>query len=578
MIKSNTTYNTSIICVDDEAGVLESYRDVLVPDLEKDLFSEILDDEEQQGSREYAFSETKLTYTLFLAKSGEEAVEIVRNELSRGNRIAAGFFDMRMPGGMDGYETIKLIKEIDPDVFCAIVTAYYDRTLDQIRQLFPDDHQDELLYFKKPFSALELKQTAFNLVSSWNRKRSEERHIRELTKAYERLRAETEERERLNFELRYARKMEVVGRLAGGVAHDFNNLLTPIVGYSDLSLLILPDDHPVKEYITIINEAGQSAAKVVRQLLAFSRKQIFEMQPACLNSIVANLANMLSRIIGEDIIIDLNIEKPTRTVLVDPVQIEQILMNIAVNARDAMPKGGRLSISVTDIDVEDDSFAHVRDIEPGQYVLLRVSDTGTGIEPDILEKIFEPFFTTKAKEKGTGLGLATVYGVVKQHNGFIHVDSTIGEGTIFEIYLPVTQESSEEKTIRDIKSMPHGSETVLVAEDDRGIRKLIHDTLVPLGYTVLEASNGTEALHISRDYDGKIDILLTDVIMPNMNGQELADKLKAEQPEMKVVFMSGYTDEVIAKHGMILAGKFFVQKPLYPVAVAGKIRAVLDGE
>ncbi|MCB2183614.1 MAG: response regulator [Desulfobulbaceae bacterium] len=706
-------FNRSIICVDDEEGVLDSYRDVLLSDPGKDLFSEILDGESRRDG-DSSSSDRLVEYTLFLAESGEEAIRIVEQELAQGNPVAAGFFDMRMPGGMDGYETIKRIKEIDPRVFCAVVTAFYDRNIDQIRQLFVDDHQDELLYFRKPFSSMELKQTAFNMISVWNRKRAEEKQFEELSEAYEKLKLEIDEREcvqqnlektqellttakneweeafntindaitihdldfnilranlaaekmfkvpmeqllnqkcyktyhgldsppewclagklghspessikeyfepqigkyievkvlprldsnntliglihvtrdidarkraeeeqaRLQGELIHAQKMEVLGRLAGGVAHDFNNVLTPIVGYSELSVMKLPADNPVRKHVALIHEAGQRASGIVKQLLAFSRKQVLEMKPASLNLIVENMAKMLGRLIGEDIIIEIHTEQPTGRVMVDTVQIEQVLMNLAVNARDAMPKGGHFSIDVADVEITDEDAAPLGRMDPGSYVLLRVGDTGSGIQPELLDKIFEPFFTTKAQGKGTGLGLATVYGVVKQHNGFISVDSEIGTGTTFAIYLPVTEEDFENKVLEnDLRKMPGGTETVLLAEDDQPSLQLISETLQELGYKVLEACDGTEAMEVCESFAGKIDVLITDVIMPGLNGRDLADKLIAARPETKIIFMSGYTDEFIARHGILEPGVIFLQKPVMPSLLADKLREVLD--
>lgn len=386
-----------------------------------------------------------------------------------------------------------------------------------------------------------------------------------------------EEQARLQGELIHAQKMEVLGRLAGGVAHDFNNVLTPIVGYSELSVMKLPADNPVRKHVALIHEAGQRASGIVKQLLAFSRKQVLEMKPASLNLIVENMAKMLGRLIGEDIIIEIHTEQPTGRVMVDTVQIEQVLMNLAVNARDAMPKGGHFSIDVADVEITDEDAAPLGRMDPGSYVLLRVGDTGSGIQPELLDKIFEPFFTTKAQGKGTGLGLATVYGVVKQHNGFISVDSEIGTGTTFAIYLPVTEEDFENKVLEnDLRKMPGGTETVLLAEDDQPSLQLISETLQELGYKVLEACDGTEAMEVCESFAGKIDVLITDVIMPGLNGRDLADKLIAARPETKIIFMSGYTDEFIARHGILEPGVIFLQKPVMPSLLADKLREVLD--
>ena len=571
-----TQFNRSILCVDDEKGVLESYRDVLSPNAQKDLFTEILDDQQHHVDGDYFFNDSPMNYNIFLAESGEEAVRIVQEQIAIGKPIAAGFFDMRMPGGMDGYQTVKMIRELDPRFFCAIVTAYYDRNIDQIRKLFVDDHQDELLYFKKPFSVMELQQTAFNIVSVWNRKRTEEKQIAELTASNRQLKREIQERERLQAELLHAQKMEVLGRLAGGVAHDFNNALTPIIGYTELSVSKLPDDNPIKKQLFLIHESGVRAAGIVRQLLAFSRKQILEMKSASLVLIVKNMIKMLGRLIGEDVTIELHTEESCSKVMVDTVQIEQVLMNLAVNARDAMPNGGRFSISVSDVEVTDGSITPFGRIKPGSYVLLKVSDSGSGIEPEMLDKIFEPFFTTKDVGKGTGLGLSTVYGVVKQHNGFLNVDSTIDHGTTFEIYLPVTLENSKKTPKEDISMPKGGTETVLLTEDDLPSLQVMSEILRDLGYNVLDACNATEALRISASYADKIDVLLTDVIMPDLSGPELAKRLGADRPETKNIFMSGYTDELLGKHNILQPDIVFLAKPIMPSVLAATLRSVLD--
>jgi signal transduction histidine kinase len=581
-MREKTDFNRSILCVDDEEAVLESYRDVLSSDPQKDLFAEILNEGDEHGP---SISAKKPQYHLFLASSGEEAIRIVEQEKARGNHIAAGFFDMRMPGGLDGYETIKQIREIDPQVLCAVVTAFYDRNLEQIRRLFLEGHQDELLYFKKPFSVVELRQTALNMVSAWNRKRVEEKQFTELTLANQRLESEIEERERaeqeqkkLQAELLHAQKMEIVGRLAGGVAHDFNNMLSAIIGYAELALYMLEDDNPVKEYVSNVKEAGIKAEGVVRQLLAFSRKQVLEMKVVHLNELVKSMTNMLARLIGEDIAIELETKAPTRSVMVDPIQIEQILMNLAVNSRDVMPDGGRFVIAVSDLEIIETITDRLPGIVPGSYVLLRVTDTGEGMEPEVLEKVFEPFFTTKKVGKGTGLGLATVYGIVKQHNGYIYAESKVGKGTTFEVYLPVTLEALEKTGAEEPPTMPKGTETVLVAEDDQATRKLVCNTLQPLGYKLLDASSGTEALEMSNSFGGEIDLLLTDVIMPGFNGRELAKKMLAARPGIKVIYMSGYTDDIIAGHGVLDPGMSFLQKPLSPTVLANELREVLDNK
>ncbi|GBE32459.1 blue-light-activated protein [bacterium BMS3Bbin05] len=385
-----------------------------------------------------------------------------------------------------------------------------------------------------------------------------------------------EEKRRLQHQLLQSRKMESVGRLAGGISHDFNNLLSAIIGYSEMAMEELPHNHPVREKIKIISEAGEKATALTRQLLAFSRKQVLELKAVNLNTIVRNMDRMLSVVVGEDVLLELHIKSPVRNVIADPGQIDQILMNLVVNARDAMPCGGSLIIETADADLDEEYAKSHEGARPGSYVMLSLTDTGEGMSREVQERIFEPFFTTKGLGKGTGLGLATVYGIVKQHNGYIWVYSEPGKGTMFKIYLPVAGGEVEEAGEKECPVVVRGTETVLVVDDEPTIRKLIADTLQPLGYRLLEASCGGEALQTGDTFEGKIDLLLTDVIMPGMNGHELADALKIKRPEIDVIFMSGYPDDVITYHGVLKRGETFIQKPLTPRRLALKIREVLD--
>ena len=397
---------------------------------------------------------------------------------------------------------------------------------------------------------------------------------------------EMEERKKIELEkkkleswLHHSQKLEAVGRLAGGVAHDFNNILFVILGYTDLVLEQVPADSELAENIGIIKESGEKATILTRQLLAFSRKQVLEMKVVKLNSLIEDMAKILGRMIGEDIELDYKFNNSTRGVLADPSQIEQVLMNFAINARDAMPKGGHLTIETKDVEFGAHNIDYNKEIKPGPYTLISVSDTGSGMSEDIQRKIFEPFFTTKEKGKGTGLGLATVYGIIKQHNGYIYVYSEPDKGTTFKIYLPVMLdgELAQGEIVADTQ-IPKGTETILVVEDESSLRKYIIDVLRPLGYKIFGAADSEEALKISADYEEDIHLLLTDFIMPGINGRELADTLQKDRPDMKVLIMSGYTDDVIAQHGVLEDGINFIQKPVTVTKMASKIRSVLAGE
>ncbi len=389
------------------------------------------------------------------------------------------------------------------------------------------------------------------------------------------------EKEKLTLQeqLHHSQKIESIGRLAGGVAHDFNNILTGITGYSELALLKTPADQPVRNYISLIHENALKAAGLTKKLLAFSRKQLLEKKVVNLNTIVNNVVAMLQRIIGEDIILDFKLKDSLRNIFADISQIEQILMNLSVNARDAMPNGGRLLIETTEVEIGEDFVKHHNGMEEtGSYVMVSVSDTGIGMPKQILEKIFDPFFTTKEIGKGTGLGLATVYGTVKQHNGHIWVYSEPEHGTTFKVYLPIVEgEAVSEENHLNVH-LAKGDETLLVVDDEDSIRSLIRDTLAPLGYTLLEASNGQEALELCRQKkDMKIDLLLTDIIMPGMNGNELSVAVQKNRPDIKVLFMSGYADNILNPHDISEDMELhFIPKPLTPTTLTRKVRELLD--
>jgi two-component system cell cycle sensor histidine kinase/response regulator CckA len=375
--------------------------------------------------------------------------------------------------------------------------------------------------------------------------------------------------------LRQTQKMEAVGSLAGGIAHDFNNILTSILGYSEMVLDRLPEGEPMREKVRIIYDSGERAAALTRQLLAFSRKQVMEMKVNSLNTIVENLSKMLGRLIGEDVVMELHTQKSIGNIMADVSQIEQVILNLSVNARDAMPCGGHLTIETGET-VLDEKYAESHSgVQAGSYAVLTVTDTGAGMTPEVRERIFEPFFTTKEAGKGTGLGLSTVYGIVKQHRGHISVYSEPGKGTTFRIFFPLVSgqvESSQEETT----TLAGGAETILVVDDDPSVRRLVVDTLESLGYRVMAAGCGAEALQSSKTTEEKIDLLLSDVVMPGMNGLQLVTILRKERPGIKTILMSGYPNHVAARNGYIESGIVFINKPFSPITLANKIRAVLD--
>jgi signal transduction histidine kinase/ActR/RegA family two-component response regulator len=377
-------------------------------------------------------------------------------------------------------------------------------------------------------------------------------------------------------QLRQAQKMEAVGKLAGGVAHDFNNLLTVINGHTALSLRRLGPEDPLYRKLEAIREAGERAASLTRQLLAFSRKQIMQPKVLDLNHVIFETNKMLQRLIGEDVDLLIGLTPDLGKIKADPGQIEQVLMNLAVNARDAMPKGGKVTIETQNVYIDEEYSSRHLSVRPGQYVMLAVSDTGCGMNAATQERIFEPFFTTKETGKGTGLGLSTVYGIVKQSGGNVWVYSEVGQGTTFKIYLPCVESPAEEFKLitADAQATP-GTETVLLVEDEEMVRNMTREILQESGYQVLEAKHGHEALLVAERHNGPIHLMLSDVVMPQMSGRELAEQLSPMRREMKVLYMSGYTDDAIVHHGVLDEGMAFIEKPFTPNALTHKLREVL---
>ena len=385
-----------------------------------------------------------------------------------------------------------------------------------------------------------------------------------------------EDRKRLEEQLVQSQKMESIGKLAGGVAHDFNNLLSTIIGYGELAISRIEGNNPVHQPLGYILEAGKRAADLTGQLLAFSRRQVLEVRPLDLRSVVEGLSKMLQRIIGEDVKLDLRFDTSPRVVSADRAQMEQILMNLAVNARDAMPDGGRLIVEVRNVDLGPRFAKSHEGITPGSHVMMVVTDSGTGLEPGVRERIFEPFFTTKEVGKGTGLGLSTVYGIVLQHKGSITVESEPGLGTTFRVYLPASPSPLDKTESSEETEVPHGRETLLIVDDEATIRNLILDSLEPLGYEILTARNGQEALKLAETRSEPMDLVLADVVMPGMKGTELARSLKRLQPSLKIIYMSGYLDDTRLRMDVDDHRIDFIQKPLTPRKLAERVREVLD--
>ena len=385
------------------------------------------------------------------------------------------------------------------------------------------------------------------------------------------------ERRQLEEQLQHSQRMEAVGRLAGGIAHDFNNVLTAVLGSIELLLLDAPPDRPHREELDIIRDAATRAKDLIRQLLAFSARQVLQPMVIDLNHLVKDVAKMLRRLIGEDVALETTLAPGLGAVRVDTGQIEQVLVNLAVNARDAMPQGGRLAIATGNVELDGTRASPAATVPAGRYVLLQISDTGVGMDAPVQAHVFEPFFTTKPRGKGTGLGLATVYGIVRQSGGHITVESALGQGATFRIYLPrVEAPLDAARGPSPVGAPAAGNETILVAEDERLVRVLAQKVLERAGYRVVVAVGGADALALAERHAGPIHLLLTDVVMPEMNGRELARRLAALRPGLRVLYMSGYADEAVAQHGVLDPGTAFLQKPFTPEGLAKKVRGVLD--
>jgi signal transduction histidine kinase len=461
-----------------------------------------------------------------------------------------------------------------------LVTGGWNAAIIGQSMINPDAPQNDITLVKEHLAALAGNNVTYDV--SLNGK-DYQAHVAPLTNSDREiigcigLAVDVTERKALEMQMRQAQKMEAVGQLAGGIAHDFNNLLTVITGYCDLTLLKLDPSDPLRDNIDEVNRACDRAAGLTRHLLAFSRKQVLKPEVLNLNNTVSEMSRMLLPLIGENVDLAIELSPDLWQVKADSGQIEQILANLAVNAKDAMPLGGKLAIRTCNIFLDEEIVRRYESVQSGPHVLLTMSDTGHGMNPETVSRVFEPFFTTKEVGKGSGLGLSTVYGIVKQSGGYISIDSEVGRGTTFKIYLPRVDEEvgAMEVSPRPSALLP-GRETVLVVEDDNQVRSVAAMVLEISGYDVLTAANGGEALLLSEQFKSKIDLLLTDMIMPGMGGQELSKRLLRLRPGTRVVYMSGYSENANIHHGVIEEGSDFIEKPFSPEVLTRRIREVLD--
>jgi two-component system cell cycle sensor histidine kinase/response regulator CckA len=504
----------------------------------------------------------RLGYEVAEASDGMEALELAHRA-----QPALIISDISMPG-VDGIELTRMIRSSDVLAETPILLVSAIQLGDENVRAGFDEGADD--YVEVPYDPTDFAVRAVKLLER-------ARSVAAL-RASEQAKAQALEDLHLKEEqLLLSQKLEAVGRLAAGIAHDFNNLLTVIEGYSQLALQRLPSESPVRANIEEVKKASKRAAVLVSQLLAFSRKQVMRPKVFDLNETVTNIEKMLRRVIGEDIDLRTRLQPDLGTIKADPGQIEQVIMNLVVNGRDAMPSGGKLTLETANVSLgETYAKGHIA-VLPGHYVMLAVSDTGGGMDEETQGRVFEPFFTTKQPGRGTGLGLSTVYGIVKQSGGNIWVYSEPGHGTTFKIYLPRLDGAAKDSEMvpADVAALG-GSETILLVEDENSVRCLVRGILEEAGYDVLEASCGEEGLRLSNERLDPIDLLLTDVVMPEISGKEVADRLVSLRPGIKVLFMSGYTDEAIVHHGMLDSNVNFIQKPFSPAALARKVREVLD--
>jgi two-component system cell cycle sensor histidine kinase/response regulator CckA len=478
--------------------------------------------------------------------SGESAIRL--SGLLKPDLI---LMDIQLKGEMDGIAAAARIRDLYSIPVLFLSANSDEATLQRSKGSEP------VGYVLKPFDEQEL-HTAIEITLH-------------KYKAQEQILHRTEE------QLRQAQKMEAIGRLAGGVAHDFNNILSVILSYSDMLMENLRPGEPMRNDLEEIQKAGIRAASLTRQLLAFSRQQVLEPRNLNLNEVMIGIEKMLKRMMGEDVQMRFFPKADLDICYVDPGQIEQVLMNLVVNARDAMPQGGQLTIETSNIVLDEPYVAQHPGSSVGAHVVLSVTDTGTGMDKDTQLRIFEPFFTTKPVGEGTGLGLSTVYGIVKQSGGSVWVYSEVGQGTTFKIYFPRSlKENTEVPAAKLSGSKSVGTETVLLVEDEDQVRTLMSGILKRAGYHVLEANNGGEALLICEQHGGTIHLLLTDVVMPRMNGRQLSDRLIKLRPDLRVLFISGYTKNAIIHHGMLDSGIHFLSKPITPEPLLRKVRQVLD--
>lgn len=543
--------NNRILIIDDNPSIHDDIRKILTS---AEAANPILTEVKAAVLGPSSPAAPGTSFNIDSALQGDEALELVRHAIESGNPYALAFLDMRMPPGWDGITTLGHLWKADPDLQVVICTAYSDYQWEEIARKI--GKTSNMVILKKPFDNIEVLQLAHALAEKWrlneqvrdqltNLDNLVRQRTSELETANEQLRHEIAERALVEEALRQAQKMEAVGQLAAGVAHDFNNILTIILGHVSL-LSEIEVTSETRDSVQEIRESAERATSLVRQLLAFSRKQMILPTPLDLSEVITNLGAVLNRVLGEQVMLQVQPQPDLPLIEADLRMIEQVVINLAVNARDSMPHGGSLTISANEVEISPEVLHHNPEARPGRCVCLSIEDTGCGIPPEILPRIFEPFFTTKDAGKGTGLGLASAYGIVKQHAGWIEVQSKVGYGTTFRLFFPVCFSKRRIHTDHQSETRPSGGdETILVVEDEPAVKRLAVDVLKRNGYRVFEAESGAAALKTFNEHGSEIDLLLTDMVMPGgIPGQELARQLRTQRPSLKVVYMTGYSQNI----------------------------------
>jgi len=584
MNASNHLRNNRILVIDDNVAIHEDIRKILRfherDSALEDVAARIFDDEPSPAPR--------VSFEVDAALQGEEGLRMMETAAAAGNPYAMAFVDIRMPPGWDGVETITRLWQRFPELQVVICTAYSDHCWEEmIRAL---GRSDNLLILKKPFDSIEVLQLANALTQKWSLNHEVTCRLKDLDQmvtqrttelqlANERLKKEIAEQVRLENQLRQAQKMEAVGQLAAGVAHDFNNILTVVQGNASLLLAGKTPGSPDCQPLQKIGAAAARAATLIGQLLTFCRKQVVELRSIHLRATFADFTEMLPHVLTP--IIKVDAHAPTNLPLVnaDGAMLETLLMNLAVNARDAMPEGGTLTITAEAVTIGPAEVSSQPEAREGEFVRLSVIDTGTGIPAELLPRIFEPFFTTKPVGKGTGLGLATVYGIVKQHLGWVEVQSQINHGTAFHVFLPVFGvEQPNQAPPPEAPTKPATErETILVVDDEPDLRDLVSQVLESGGYRVLAAASGEEAIQQWAKRQGDVQLLLTDMVMPDgLTGRMLADRLRSEDPRLRVIYTSGYTAGVPGTALANVEEQNFLAKPYRPATLLQVVRDCLD--